>query len=200
MNGPICEPAAMQRVATDAQTPTGTQGSNAAVALARQPRSIVTRRRFAAAPDQVWGTLLFYEQIEERPPLHLRLLLPRPIRSEGSKAKVGDEARCSYEGGHLLKRITQVDMGRHYGFEIVEQKLAVGGGLTLTGGGYTLRPLPGVHNLGVPEAGIRGGKPGLSGSSGRGGPRRSLELPASGCGDCASSGGEVMRAERQRTP
>lgn len=133
----------MQRVATDARAAPDTKVANAAVAVTRQSRSIVTRVRFAAAPEQVWDTLLFYEQIEERPPLHLRLLLPLPIRSDGPKSKVGDEARCSYQGGHLLKRITRVDIGRHYGFEVVEQNLAVRGGLTLTGGAYTLRPLPG---------------------------------------------------------
>jgi hypothetical protein len=99
--------------------------------------------KFAASPERVWGGLMFYEQIEERPPLHLRLLLPLPIRTECSKSKVGDDVRCSYEGGHLLKRITQIDRGRHYGFEVVEQNLAVGGGLMLSGGCYTLRGLPG---------------------------------------------------------
>lgn len=86
---------------------------------------------------------MFYEQIEERPPLHLRLLLPLPIRTDGSKSAVGDEAICLYEGGHLLKRVTRVDALRYYGFEIVEQNLAVGGGLILSGGSYTLRELPG---------------------------------------------------------
>ena len=118
--------------------------SSAAAAMACPSRSIVTRKRFAAAAEQVWDALLFYEQIEERPPLLLRLLLPLPIRTDGSKFKVGDEARCSYVGGHLLKRITHVDAVRHYGFEVVEQKLALGGGLTLTGGCYTLRALPGA--------------------------------------------------------
>jgi hypothetical protein len=134
----------MQCAASGTQAPgeEGTGAAGAAVATRRASRSIVTRLRFAAAPDQVWGALLYYEQIEERPPLHLRLLLPLPIRTEGSKAKVGDEARCSYEGGHLLKRVTHVDRGRHYGFEVVEQNLALGGGLALTGGCYTLRELP----------------------------------------------------------
>ncbi len=61
--------------------------SSAASAHARQPTSIVTRMRFAASPERVWHGLMFYEQIEERPPLHLRLLLPRPIRTEGRKSK-----------------------------------------------------------------------------------------------------------------
>src|SRR5512144_352110 len=99
--------------------------------------------KFAASPERVWHGLMFYEQIDGRPPLHLRLLLPLPIGTEGPKSRVGDEVRCSYTSGHLLKRITRIDRGRHYGFEVVEQNLAVGGGLSLAGGCYTLRELPG---------------------------------------------------------
>jgi hypothetical protein len=111
--------------------------------MAHRSASIVTRMNFSASPEQVWSGLMFYEQIEGRPPLHLRLLLPLPIRTDGSKSAVGDEAICLYEGGHLLKRVTHVDTLRHYGFEIVEQNLAVRGGLILSGGCYTLRELPG---------------------------------------------------------
>jgi hypothetical protein len=111
--------------------------------MAPAPTSIVTRMNFAAAPQQVWDGLMYYEQIDEPPPLHLRLLLPRPIRTVGSKSAVGDEATCVYEGGHLLKRVTEIEPCRHYGFEVVEQNLAFGGGLRLSGGCYTLRELPG---------------------------------------------------------
>jgi hypothetical protein len=38
--------------------------------------------------------------------------------------------------------VTQIDPCRQYGFEVVEQKLSVGGGLMLSGGCYTLRELP----------------------------------------------------------
>jgi hypothetical protein len=85
---------------------------------------------------------MFYEQIKERPPLLLRLLLPLPIGTESPKSKIGDKVRCSYEGGHLLKCITQIDVGRHYAFDVVEQDLAIGGGLMLSGGCYTLCELP----------------------------------------------------------
>jgi hypothetical protein len=85
---------------------------------------------------------MFYEQIEERPPLLLRLLLPLPIATAKSTSKVGDEVRCRYHGGHLLKKITEIEPERHYRFTIVEQKLAVGGGLVLSGGGYALVDLP----------------------------------------------------------
>jgi len=128
---------------TNAPAESSANASSAAIAMARPSTSILTRMKFAASPERVWGGLMFYEQIEERPPLYLRLLLPVPIATEGSKSKVGDDVRCSYKGGHLLKRITRIDPGRHYGFEVVEQNLAVRGGLTLSGGCYTLRALPG---------------------------------------------------------
>jgi len=121
----------------------GAAAPEAAGTMANPSTSIVTRMDFAASPDEVWRGLMFYEQIEEPPPLHLRLLLPMPIRTDGSKTAIGDEAMCLYEGGHLLKRVTQIDPCRHYGFEVVEQNLAVGGGLILSGGCYTLRELSG---------------------------------------------------------
>ena len=115
----------------------------AVVAVARRHTSILTRMAFAASPERVWSGMMFYEQIEERPPLHLRLLLPVPTGTENVKSKVGEVVRCSYQGGHLLKRLTKIDPQRHYGFDVVEQTLPIGGGLTLSGGCYTLRELPG---------------------------------------------------------
>ena len=114
-------------------------GSTTAVA---QPVSVVTRMIFAAPPARVWKGLLFYEELGARPPLHLRLLLPVPIRTVGKVSDVGDEATCLYEGGHLLKRITRIERGDLYEFEVAEQELAVGGGMRLSGGRYTLRELP----------------------------------------------------------
>ena len=111
--------------------------------VARKTTSILTRMAFAAPPERVWSEMMFYEQIEERPPLLLRLLLPVPIATEKVKLNVGEVVRCSYQGGHLLKRITEIDPQRYYGFDVVEQSLAIGGGLTLSGGCYTLRELPG---------------------------------------------------------
>jgi hypothetical protein len=134
----------MKPAATGTNAPAGrsADATSAAMVVARQSRSIVTRIKFATSPERVWGGLMFYEQIEERPPLHLRLLLPLPIGTENSKSRVGDEVKCLYEGGHLLKRITRIDVGHHYGFDVVEQSLAIGGGLALSGGCYTLRELP----------------------------------------------------------
>jgi hypothetical protein len=118
------------------------EASEAAAAVAQQATTIVTRMEFAAPRDQAWNGLMFYEEITERPPLHLRLLLPMPVRTEGRKSHVGDEAKCLYEGGHLLKRVTRMDCGRSYEFEVVEQDLVVGGGMRLSSGGYALLALP----------------------------------------------------------
>jgi hypothetical protein len=108
---------------------------------ASRATSVATSMIFDAAAAEVWDQLMFYEQIEQRPPLHLRLLLPLPIETAGRKSEVGDEARCLYQGGYLIKRVTQVDPGRRYAFEVAEQALVVGGGLTLSGGEYLIREL-----------------------------------------------------------
>ena len=105
---------------------------------ATQPATIVTRATFAASRAKTWQSLLFYEEVKERPPLHLRLLLPIPIRTEGDKKRIGGEAMCLYEGGHLLKRTTRIVEGELYEFEVAEQALAVGGSMRLSGGRYTL--------------------------------------------------------------
>ena len=101
--------------------------------------SIVTRMRFDVSPDRAWAGLIFFEQIGKPPPLFLRLLLPRPVGSEGRKSEVGDESVCRYETGRLVKRITHVEPGRHLGFEIVDQNLAFARGIRLSGGCYSLR-------------------------------------------------------------
>ncbi len=131
------------RAVPDGPVPDGPVPDAAAVPtaetrIAHDARTVVTRMDFSASPQQVWDGLMFYEQIEETPPLLLRLLLPVPLRTEGPKSVVGDQATCVYEGGHLLKRVTRIDPCRHYGFEVAEQNLALGGGLVLSGGSYTL--------------------------------------------------------------
>ena len=105
--------------------------------------SVVTRGTIAAPAARVWHNLMFYEQIEDSPPLHLRLLLPLPIRADGSKLAVDGQARCLYEGGHLLKRVTHIEPSRLYEFAVVEQQLALPRGVRLSGGSYALRELPG---------------------------------------------------------
>lgn len=116
----------------------GKQFAETAV-TAKRAISVLTRVTFAAAPAQVWKALVLYEGIGRRPPLHLRLLLPVPIGTDGRISEVGSEAMCFYEGGHFRKRITRIEHGNTFEFEVIEQTLFFGGGLRLSGGRYTLR-------------------------------------------------------------
>lgn len=103
--------------------------------------TVVTHMTVDAPPDQVWRSLVFYEGIDSTPPLYLRLLLPTPIRTEGAKSAVGDQATCLYQGGHLLKRVTRIETDRLYEFTVDEQHLPIGAGIRLTDGSYALRDL-----------------------------------------------------------
>jgi hypothetical protein len=128
--------------ATSVPTPdAGT--SKIAPGTTEKSTSVVTRIRVSATPAQVWDSLVFYEGLDEPPPLYLRLLLPRPIRTQGDKSAVGDQATCLYQGGHLLKQLTTIDPQRLYEFKVVEQHLVIGGGVRLCGGYYALRELAG---------------------------------------------------------
>ncbi len=111
-------------------------GAPAQVGLEEVSTSLPIR----ATSDRVWRALLFYEQLESAPPLLLRLLLPVPLGTTGTKEAVGDEARCLYRSGHLVKRVTGIEEGRRYQFAVVEQRLAIGGGVRLHGGSYALSP------------------------------------------------------------
>lgn len=104
--------------------------------------SIVTAMTFSVSPERIWDRLLYYEQISDPLPLPLRLFLPSPIRTEGHRSDVGDETRCRYREGSLLKRVTRIALRRHWRFDIVEQDLPIRGGIRLKGGSYTLRELP----------------------------------------------------------
>jgi hypothetical protein len=105
------------------------------------PVSVVTAMTFDAPPETVWNGLMFYEEIENPAPLHLRLFLPSPLRTEGRKSAVGDETRCIYRDGHLRKRVTEIASRRHWSFEIVEQTVEIGGAIRLSSGSYTLSEL-----------------------------------------------------------
>jgi hypothetical protein len=122
---------------TDSVAPAGIDTA----AQSTEPATITTRMMFAASQAQVWQSLLFYEEVRERPPLHLRLLLPVPVRTDGDKTKVGGTAMCVYEHGHLVKRATRIEEPSLYEFEVSEQALAVGGSMRLCGGRYLLRAL-----------------------------------------------------------
>ena len=119
---------------------------------------IETRMKFRAPIERTWSGLCFYEEVLERPGLALRLLLPVPLRVVGTKERVGDEARCFYDRGELVKRVTKVDEGSHLRFDVHEQRLRLAGGLRLLGGSYSLRPLSNGWTEVVLETRYRGGR------------------------------------------
>lgn len=112
---------------------------------------------FRAPIERTWNGLRFYEEVLQRPPVALRFLLPVPLRVVGPKSRVGDEARCFYDRGELVKRVTNVDEGSHLRFDVLEQRLRLAGGLRLLGGSYSLRALTDVATEVVLETRYCGG-------------------------------------------
>jgi hypothetical protein len=99
---------------------------------------VITASELRATPAQVWEGLLFFEQVPDPPPFLLSLFLPSPRNAEGCRSQIGDEARCVYAQGYLVKRITAVIPHRLLAFEVIEQDLKIGRGIRLEGGSYRL--------------------------------------------------------------
>ena len=104
----------------------------------RPAECVITRVRLAAPPAAVWKTLMFFEDVPRGSWSIFRLLLPRPLRSEGDKTTVGSLVRCVYERGHLIKRITAVEPEHRLGFEVVEQQLGIESAFRAWEGSYDL--------------------------------------------------------------
>jgi len=103
---------------------------------------VVTHLRLAASSAAVWQTLMFYEDVPRAPWSIFRFLLPRPLRSEGDKSRVGNVVHCFYEDGYLMKRITAVEPGELLRFEVIEQQLGIERTFRAHEGSYELRALP----------------------------------------------------------
>jgi hypothetical protein len=101
--------------------------------------SVTTRIWLDASPDAVWKELRFYEEVPNSPGLFLLTVLPRPIRSEGEKTRVGASVRCVYQGGHLVKRITAAEPGHLLRFEVLEQNLGIENCVSMGNGSYEIR-------------------------------------------------------------
>jgi hypothetical protein len=107
--------------------------------LARGPieEAVATRIRLDARSEDIWSHLLFYEEVPGRAPFPLRALLPHPVRTEGVKTRVGATVRCTYSGGHLVKRITRVEPRHFLQFDVVEQDLGIESCILTLCGSYT---------------------------------------------------------------
>lgn len=86
---------------------------------------------------RAWEGVTFYEEVQHKPPLLLRLLLPRPLYTRGSTAHVGDLKSCVYSKGRLVKRITRRDEPRLLAFDVVRQRDIETHSVRLTGGSFT---------------------------------------------------------------
>lgn len=101
--------------------------------------TVVTCLHIGARPEAVWGCLLFYEEVPGTPPLLLRALLPRVLRTEGEKSRPGAKVRCVYRGGELVKRIERVEPPHFLEFVVVEQQLGIEDCVQTVGGSYRIR-------------------------------------------------------------
>lgn len=100
-------------------------------------RRVVTRARIDAPPDEAWRRIAFYEDIQERPSLFLRLLAPMPVRTSKPGLRVGAMVDCTYtEGGTLTKRITVVEPPSLLRFEVVDQRLGIEAFVATVEGSY----------------------------------------------------------------
>jgi hypothetical protein len=100
---------------------------------------ITTSARFDASPEIVWQKLIIYEDVLAPPPLLLRILLTAPVRSEGDKSRVGENIRCTYTGGNMVKTIRVVEPPRLLEFDATEQHLGIEGCVVAVKGSYELR-------------------------------------------------------------
>ncbi len=105
--------------------------------------SVATTAFIAAPPEDVWRALMFYEQVPGQPPLHLRVLLPAPLRASGDSEHVGQDIECVYNTGKLLKRITVVEPPTLLRFEVLEQRLGMEGCMQTIRGSYEIHPVAG---------------------------------------------------------
>lgn len=103
---------------------------------------VTTKMLLAASPARVWRNLKFFEDISGRPRLPLRLLLSLPLQSEGDKLHVGGLVRCTYQRGHLVKRITDVVPAQRLRFEVLEQKLGIESLVRTVAGSYRFEAVP----------------------------------------------------------
>jgi hypothetical protein len=117
--------------------------------------AVATKVHFDASSEAVWRGLLFYEEVPHRPMPVLRMFLPVPIRTEGEKTRVGARIKCTYDGGYLEKRITEVEPGQRIKFDVLVQDLGIEDCISMHDGSYEIRAERGGFQV-VLTTGYRG--------------------------------------------
>ena len=102
------------------------------------PEWVATQLQIEADLETVWRQILFYEEILGRAPLLLRVLIPRPVRTQGDKTRKDALIVCIYEKGSLVKRITSFEEPRLIEFQIIEQRLGIESCVVAKSGAYKL--------------------------------------------------------------
>ncbi len=108
---------------------------------ALQPEVVRTTRVVAAAPDELWDNLMFYENVPAEKPLLLRLGLPAPIRAEGPITSVGDVTRCLYNKGSITKQVTAIAPGKALAFDVTHQDVHFEHDVRLISGSFEFDPI-----------------------------------------------------------
>ena len=102
--------------------------------------SVVTSLNIPGPPSQAWNAVMFYEEVHHRPPLLLRLGLPKPLYTQGSTQHVGDTKTCVYTKGHLTKRVTERSVDHRLAFDVIEQEKIENHSVRLTDGSFDFTP------------------------------------------------------------
>jgi hypothetical protein len=127
--------------------PYGVAAVERAVKRVPAVESVVTSRRLDADPASCFASLLFYEDVTHEPPWILRVGLARPLHATGSIGSVGDVRTCVYNKGRLVKRVTDVQVGRLLAFEVIEQSIGYERDVRLRGGSFAFEPAEGGGTL-----------------------------------------------------
>lgn len=107
------------------------------------PESISTSTAMAGAPDEVWDSIVFYEDVKHPPPWILRLGLARPLRAIGSAIHPGDVKVCFYNKGRIVKRVVEAVRGQRLTFQVIDQQIGYERDVRLISGGFVLTPRDG---------------------------------------------------------
>jgi hypothetical protein len=99
--------------------------------------SVVVRAPVA----RCWEVTMFYEEVPGRAPLLLRIGLARPLHTTGSARHSGDVKVCTYNKGHITKRILAVEPGRLLSFRVVDQRIGYERDVRLVGGSFRFEPI-----------------------------------------------------------
>jgi uncharacterized protein YndB with AHSA1/START domain len=103
---------------------------------------IQTGVHFNQPPEVVWRHLMTFEELRGRPSWLLRLILPEPLRTSGSKFRADTELLCSYRSGRLIKHMVVVDPPHRLRFTVSAQALGIEDCVVARSGAYDIFAAP----------------------------------------------------------